>query len=142
MAFENLVLLAPCHGIEDFPLYHTGDDAASLLACWTSLWHPTLLHHAKRLPRVERCDYPPEDVSSSLFVLPRPCESELSEALPAEIEAAGSLLLRDTSYDRSDLVSAALASYEGEKNVAEDLVQDFFAFGWCFRREGIGLALL
>ena len=70
MAYEKLILLAPCHGLEDFPLYHTGEDAASLLACWTALWHPLLLRDAKGLPQVQRCDYPPEDLSESLLLLP------------------------------------------------------------------------
>lgn len=128
--FENLVLLAPCHGIEDFPLYHTGDDAASLLACWTSLWHPVLLASAKRVPRIERCDYPSDDLANGLFVLPKPCEGELAEDLPEQIEAAGSHLIRDTTHDRRDILREALAFYDHAGAVDADLVEDFLAFGF------------
>ena len=130
MSFQNLVLLAPCHGIEDFPLYHTGDDAASLLACWTSLWHPTLLSNAKKLPRVERCDYPPDDLSDSLFVLPAPCVSEMSESLPDEIAAAGALLIREQTTDRDAIVRQALEHYPDACPVDAELVQDFLALGF------------
>lgn len=130
MAYDNLILLAPCHGIEDFPLYHTGEDAASLLACWTALWHPALLVNANRLPRVERCDYPPEDLANSLFVLPKPCELEMSEELPNEIEVAGSRLIRGGTTTRDAILYVALADKEAIPKLEEDLVQDFFAFGF------------
>jgi len=130
MAYQNLILLAPCHGLEDFPLYHTGDDAASLLACWTSLWHPVLLAGAKKLPRVERCDYPPEELGNSLFVLPKPCEAEMSEDLPAEVEAAGSKLIRGNTLRRKSILEEALRDCDVPDNLDAELVKDFLAFGF------------
>jgi hypothetical protein len=37
MKFQELLILLPCHSLEDFPTYHEGDDAHSLLASW---WPP------------------------------------------------------------------------------------------------------
>ena len=122
-------LLAPCHGLEDFPLYHTGDDAASLLACWTSLWHPVLLAGAKKLPRVERCDYPPDELGNSLFVLPKPCEFELAEDLPAEIEAVDSKLIRGETVQRKTILNEALRDCEVPENLDPELVRDFLRWG-------------
>ncbi len=130
MVYENLILLAPCHGLEDFPLYHTGDDAASLLACWTSLWHPVLLAGAKKLPRVERCDYPPDELGNSLFVLPKPCEFELAEDLPAEIEAVDSKLIRGETVQRKTILNEALRDCEVPENLDPELVRDFLALGF------------
>ena len=50
MKFEELIVLLPCHSLEDFPLYYEGHDADSLLAGWTSLWHPALLAAAGAIP--------------------------------------------------------------------------------------------
>ena len=43
MKYQELIILLPCHSLEDFPTYHEGDDAHSLLASWSALWHPALL---------------------------------------------------------------------------------------------------
>ncbi|MEL7500637.1 MAG: hypothetical protein AAFN77_23795 [Planctomycetota bacterium] len=47
----NLVIILPCHSMEDFPTHYTGEDAANLLSCWTSLWHPALLATCQRMPQ-------------------------------------------------------------------------------------------
>ena len=130
MEYQNLIILAPCHGLEDFPLYHTGEDAASLLACWTSLWHPVLLSGAKKLPRVERCDYPPDELGSSLLVLPKPCEPEMAEDLPTEVETAGSKLIRGDTINRKSILEEALRDYDVPENLDSELVRDFLALGF------------
>ena len=35
---QELIILLPCHSLEDFPLHHEGEDAEGLLASWTALW--------------------------------------------------------------------------------------------------------
>ena len=132
MAYEKLILLAPCHGLEDFPLYHSGEDAASLLACWTSLWHPLFLDSAAELPHIIRCDYPSEDIDNALLLLPKPCESELDPELPAEAEAKNAKLIR-AQQKRSDILGEALQRYgESASKLDADLVRDFLAFGFAF----------
>ena len=137
MAYDRLILLAPCHGLEDFPLYHSGEDAESLLACWTALWHPLLLHHAKRLPYVDRCDYPSEEISNALLLVPRPCENELDSELPDRAESEGSKLIRD-AVRRDEIEPLALDKLGEEADrIDGDLVQDFYAFGFAFLQVAI-----
>lgn len=132
MAYEKLVLLAPCHGLEDFPLYHTGEDAASLLACWTSLWHPLFLDSAKHLPHVERCDYPPENIANALLTLPIPCEGEMDGDLPEIAEKSNANLIRG-QHQRDKIIQLATGRYGSASDQLDpDLVNDFLAFGFAF----------
>ena len=128
MAYSDLIILAPCHGLEDFPLYHTGEDAASLLACWTALWHPLLIDAADKLPRVERCEYPPERLTDALLLLPKPCEMEMDAELPEKVEQQRGTLIRGL-HRRSDILKRALAPFENAQ-VDSECVKDFFAFGF------------
>src|SRR3954463_1019018 len=50
MNYRELIVLLPCHSLEDFPTYHEGDDAHSLLASWSALGHPALLAAAGQAP--------------------------------------------------------------------------------------------
>ena len=132
MPYDKLILLAPCHGLEDFPLYHTGDDAGSLLACWTALWHPLFIASASSLPRVERCDYPPEEIDNALLLLPGPCEAELDPDLPEQATTKQAVLLRG-QLSRRDILQKALEPYGSQADtVASELVQDFLAFGFAY----------
>jgi alpha-mannosidase len=49
--FSNLISLLPCHSLEDFPVDGSREEAQSLLAAWTSIWHPQLIASAQRVPR-------------------------------------------------------------------------------------------
>lgn len=132
MSYQKLILLAPCHGLEDFPLYHTGEDAASLLACWTALWHPLLVQSARELPRVERCDYPPEDLRDALLLLPRPCEGEMDADLPESAERQGATLLTGYTH-RDDLLRQVLEPLgDAPRALDAEIVKDFLAFGFAF----------
>lgn len=132
MAYEKLILLAPCHGLEDFPLYHTGEEAASLLACWTALWHPLFIHSAAHLPGIERCDYPTDEIDNALLLLPTPCEVELDADLPETAKLKNAVLIRG-EHSRSKILKAALARYGDEADKLDaELVRDFLAFGFAF----------
>jgi alpha-mannosidase len=77
MKYRELAVLLPCHSLEDFPLYHTGEDADSLLACWTALWHPALVATTGAGPKWHRVDLPPEDLDNSLILVPTVSVSHL-----------------------------------------------------------------
>lgn len=132
MAYNQLIMLAPCHGLEDFPLYHTGEEAGSLLACWTSLWHPLFINSSSSLPRIERCDYPPQDIDKALMILPSPCESELDPELPSEADAKEATLIHGQT-SRSDILRQALQPYGDQvEKLDKELVRDFLAFGFAY----------
>src|SRR5262245_9326479 len=99
MTATELIVLLPCHSLEDFPLYHEGDDAASLLSGWTSLWHPALVAAAGKMPRWFRADFPPDEHAGRIYTLPAPSERLVATGWPARIEGEGAVIVR-TSGDR------------------------------------------
>lgn len=68
--FDECCVLIPVSTLEDFPADCSGEDARSLLAAWTALWHPRLLAAAEQTPAWYRADAPPEPPGSRIFVVP------------------------------------------------------------------------
>jgi alpha-mannosidase len=129
MAYEQLIVLLPCHSLEDFPLHHTGEAADSLLACWSALWHPQLLAEARRLPTWQRADFPSEPVANSLVLIPTPAEASLPAGWINQAQEAGAKIVRKLS-DRSQLLRAALqATPESSLTDSGGLAADFMALG-------------
>lgn len=132
MRFEELVILLPCHSFEDFPLYHTGDDAEGLLAAYTALWHPAFLASAEKLPIWARADSPPDDVKNRLIVVPTTSDSQLLTGWPARAKSEGACVVRK-KIKRAEILSAALAEFEGpEKDVSAEAVADFMALAYTY----------
>jgi len=129
MPYEQLIVLLPCHSLEDFPLHHLGEAADSLLACWSALWHPRLLHAARRLPVWQRADFPSEPVPNSLVLIPMPAESSLPSGWVPQAQSDGARVVRKLSV-REQVVAAALEGIAGESSPAwEELADDFMALG-------------
>ncbi len=132
MKYEELIILAPCHSLEDFPLYHTGDDAAGLLAAWTALWHPALLSAAQSLPKLERADVPPDDLENRLLVVPTASEGELDPDLPDRAAARQTVLIRGQTQ-RAPIVEQALGSLDGgDAGIDPEVAADFFSLGFTY----------
>jgi len=131
MKFLELIVLLPCHSLEDFPVHHEGREAEGLLAAWTALWHPALVANAGRMPTWYRADAPPEDLTDRLLVVPQVCESLLLAGWVARAEAQGARVVRRAEH-RAEVVSAALEALEEVPPVAEELVADFLALGYSF----------
>src|SRR5438093_5593898 len=107
MKYQELLILLPCHSLEDFPTYHEGDDAQSLLASWSALWHPELLAAAGQAPSWRRVDDPPSEVRERLIVVPSVCVSRLPTGFAQRVKDEGGVLIRKTS-SREEIVAAAL----------------------------------
>src|SRR5262245_47243047 len=159
MTFKELILLLPCHSLEDFPTYHEGDDAQSLLASWSALWHPELLAAAGQAPTWRRIEEPPSDVRDRLIVVPAVCLQRLPTGFAQRVKDEGGVLIRKTS-SREEIVAAALESaagtlrvpsalpdgngtrnvptaFEGTRRVPAtkvdpELAADFLALGYCY----------
>ncbi len=65
----KIVLLLPCHSLEDFPAFHTGAAADELLACWTAPWHPALLVATGQPPQWQSIEAVAELPASDVAVL-------------------------------------------------------------------------
>jgi alpha-mannosidase len=131
MKFAELIVLLPCHSLEDFPLYYEGDDADSLLAGWTALWHPALVASAQAVPTWCRVDAPPASAANRLLIAPRPCEERLPAGFAERFQSEGGLLVRQYPH-RDAAVEMALAGLDGgPPGVDSSLVADFLALGFC-----------
>ena len=108
MKYQELLILLPCHSLEDFPTYHEGDDAQSLLASWSALWHPELLASAGKALTWRRIEDPPSDVKERLIVVPSVCVQRLPTGFAQRVKDEGGVLIRKTS-SREEIVAAALA---------------------------------
>jgi alpha-mannosidase len=137
MKLQELVILLSCHGMEDFPLYHTGDEAESLLSAWTGLWHPALLASAEGLPVLHRTDDPPEDLAGRVLVIPKISEPDVAVGFTERAVGDGACVIRD-KLTRQEVVTAALAVLDvelggGDACVAPaELIADFLALGYAY----------
>ena len=137
MKYQELLILLPCHSLEDFPTYHEGEDAQSLLASWSALWHPELLAAAGKALNWRRIEDPPSDVKDRLIVVPSVCVQRLPTGFAQRVKDEGGVLIRKTS-SRDEIVAAALAPLRdgteaGSSNtVADELAADFMALGYCY----------
>ncbi len=128
----EVTILLPCHSIEDFPLYHTGEDAATLLAAWSAMWHPALLNRTQKVPGWARCDEPPEDFTQRLMILPTTHGCDLPSGYAVKVKQGGGVLLRKLKT-REELVAAALAALPEEERVAAPvLIDEFYALGMAY----------
>jgi alpha-mannosidase len=132
MKYQELQILLPCHSLEDFPTYHDGDDADSLLACWTAMWHPALLASAGTKPSWSRADAPPAEIANRLLVVPTVSASQLPTGFAQRAKEEGATLVRRL-VKRSEIVAAALAPLDGgDGGVPPELAGDFLALGYCY----------
>jgi alpha-mannosidase len=132
MPYQELLILLPCHSLEDFPTYHEGDDAQSLLASWSALWHPELIASAGKMPKWQRIEDVPQEVSQRLIVVPTVCVSRLPTGFAQRVKEEGGCLVRKT-VDRAEIVAAALAGLGGRsENLDPELAADFLALGYCY----------
>jgi alpha-mannosidase len=131
MRYQELLILLPCHSLEDFPTYHEGDDAQSLLASWSALWHPVLLAAAGQAPAWRRIEDPPQELKDRLIVVPTVCVQKLPTGFTQRAKEAGATLIRKTT-SRDEIVAAALEPLEGRPAVDDELAADFLALGYCY----------
>jgi alpha-mannosidase len=129
MKYRELSVLLPCHSLEDFPLYHAGQEAESLLACWTALWHPALLAAAESAPKWHRVDYPPDDLQEKLLLVPIISVSQLPAGFAQRAKEAQALLISG-EHDRGVILAKALEWLDGGSNIEAALVADFLALGY------------
>jgi alpha-mannosidase len=131
MKFQELLILLPCHSLEDFPTHHEGDDAQSLLSSWSALWHPELLAAAGQAPTWRRIEDPPSDLKGKLIVVPSVCVQRLPTGFAQRCKDEGGLLIRKTA-SRQEILAAALGADDGTRSVPATLAADFLALGYAY----------
>ena len=132
MKFEELIILLPCHSLEDFPTHYEGAEAEGLLSAWSCLWHPALLAACEKLPAWYRADGPPDQLANRLLVIPSSSESLLLAGWASRAKNEGAVVLRKL-VRRDDLIRTALENLDGGAGgVSEELAADFIALGTTF----------
>ncbi|MCC6124095.1 MAG: hypothetical protein IT426_03975 [Pirellulales bacterium] len=131
MKINRLLVLLPCHGLENLEIECSALEAAQILSAWTALYHPALIHAAHSMPGWLSAHNPSQESSESLVILPECCEALLPEEWLAEAQTAGAAVLRNIA-DREALAAAALERLdERPPAVDSELVADFHALGYC-----------
>lgn len=95
MTIQQLIVLLPCYSLEDLQLDRGDEDAEQLLAAWTTLYHPVLLHRVRFLPRWERAYDPPSDPDNALIALPAVSETCLPPSWIENLNPEKVILLRN-----------------------------------------------
>ncbi len=131
MSYQELVILLPCHSLEDFPQHHEGEEADGLLAGWTALWHPQLLAPLSQGPSWCRADDPPESLVGKLVVIPSVSVRELPAEFSDRLSAEEACVIQG-ERDRRAILDRALsaAGIRGDQEL--DLAADFLALGYCY----------
>jgi alpha-mannosidase len=130
MTYQELLILLPCHSLEDFPTYHEGEDAQGLLAAWSAMWQPELLANSGQAPTWKRIEDTPAEVKDRLIVVPSMCASRLPTGFAQRVKEEGGCLVKKTN-SRAEVVAAALAPIGGAK-VDPELAADFLALGYAY----------
>ncbi|EMI18154.1 hypothetical protein RMSM_04904 [Rhodopirellula maiorica SM1] len=132
-SIDECCILIPVSTLEDFPKHAGEEDARSLLAAWTVLWHPELVAASQQTPTWYRADSPPEfDDAPRVIVVPTLSVSQL----PADFEAncrAKETIQWITGVDRQAMLDALGLSKRASSLQTEHRTvgpEDFFALGY------------
>ena len=132
MKYTELAILLPCQSLEDFPQHHEGEDAAGLLAGWTSLWHPALLAAAGAVPAWYRAADPPQQLAGKLLVAPSVSSKDLPCGFAARAQSEAACYIGDLS-DRETILGRAIGGLDGgDGGVEASLASDFLALSYCY----------
>ncbi len=131
MKFQELIVLLPCHSLEDFPTHHTGEEAQSLLSSWSALWHPALLASADKAPIWKRVEDPPLELDGRLITVPSLSASRLPTGYVQRAKEEGALVIRKTA-SRKEILELALAELDDAPEIDPELAADFLALGYAF----------
>lgn len=137
MTYNDIVILIPCHSLEDFPTELEEKDAESLLNAFAVAWHPKLLASSRVIPSWHRSDEPPQFLADRLLLIPKTSEDWLPYGWIEEAESNGATVVSGKIH-RDEIAEAALqplhsdSETSAELKLSEDLVADFYALGQCY----------
>ena len=142
--YSKLLVVLPCHSLEDFPIHHRGEEAADLLANWTALWHPALIASCCAQPDWHQADNPEcsyDGNADDLLLALVPCvaQSSLDSELLTNLDALDAIVIESDAASlktRSEIVEDALNANahaaELAKKVDSEIAEDFHALGYAF----------
>src|SRR3954466_6701707 len=141
MTIRRASVMLPASQLDDFPTHLTGDAAADLLAAWTAVWHPALIHATQQLPGWHPAGEPPDPAAleGELVVVPSASRQQMP---PDWIERARAASPRnplpvEAKPSRAETVETILSSAGIQaSDLSEETVADFFALGFAHLQIG------
>ncbi|WP_010587953.1 glycoside hydrolase family 38 N-terminal domain-containing protein [Schlesneria paludicola] len=109
----EILVLIPCHSLDDFPSEQTDQPAASLLNSFAVAFHPALLIAANEFPRWHRADDPPLPRRGQLIFVPTVSNDWLPHGWVENARQDGAIVVADLS-DRQEMIAAALEAVRCE----------------------------
>jgi alpha-mannosidase len=106
---NDVVILIPCHSLEDFPTDLGDKPAEGILNAFAVAWHPWLLAQTRSLPGWHRADSPPEPAPNRLIIVPTCCEDRLETDWIKRQREAGAQVIAGL-HKRDELLTEALAA--------------------------------
>ena len=128
MKYDELIVLVPCHSLEDFPTELGEEAAASLLNAFTILWHPSLLASTGAFPKWERADEPLAVEADRLIVVPKPSDDLVPATWIERARREGGVIISG-EHERKAMLAQALDPLELNQEIDPELVADFLALG-------------
>jgi hypothetical protein len=136
MTWKRLILALPGGAPEDLSEAMAADLAEDLLASWTALWHPELIHKTQTIPEWKRSDPSALDVEHALVLVPKASQSLMETTLRERLTVLESEAIQ-SFWDRTSTASALrelLATQSTADSSADwDRWQDdFFSLGFAY----------
>lgn len=101
-----------------------------MLASWSALWHPRLMAAAGGTMRWYRADFPPDDLSGRIVVIPEVSERVLLSGWLERTQEQQARLIRGP-LNRDEILRQALAWVDDDvPEVDPEVVSDFLALGF------------
>lgn len=130
MNFEQLLVVLPCHSLEDFPTHETGQSAANLLASWTAIWHPDLIALTGRAPGWVSQDFVDRDLANTLIIVPEICANLSTDFDEAANNKSAKFV--DGQPTRAEIYRHACFDGLINRSSNQELTDDFFAIGYSY----------
>jgi len=111
MSYQQVVVLIPCHSLEDFPTELGDKHSESLLNSFAVAFHPLLLAETELMPGWHRADEPTTDLDGSLIIVPTACDDQLPHGWVSRAREQGAIVVSGL-HEREKMVEAALAGIE------------------------------
>lgn len=128
---EQLALAVDSHGWEDFPSHLLGEQASEILACWTAMWHPALLHISRSLPQWQRIDLLPEEPRGWIVLVPTFSRSQLVSTDENRFTDLGGRIVYGQT-ERSALARGILQELSVASEFSPQVEADLYSLGYCY----------
>ncbi len=127
MPARDVLVLIPCHSLEDFPTEQSETPAAGLLNAMAVAWHPQLIVQTGQMPRWHRADDPPAPEAGMVVFIPEAANGWLPHDWPQQARDAGAVVI-EGGTTRDELAEQAV----GATAIAPEFIADFYALGTCW----------